>query len=160
MSIVKFLSVEKRSGYLLLELCWAIAFASIFATMVIPQGIQWRERIESDWVMQTIVQAVEETQALARGNSQSSPTLVISGAPENRWYTIYQARSISIQGALPQGYSFTSYVPLFIQFQKNGRASAVGGGTERAYRIAVKGPSGRTREVIISAQTGRVRVEG
>lgn len=153
-------SSARRSGYLLLELCWVVALTGVLLTIVLPLGGRWRERTEAEWVMHTVVNAVEETQAVARANSVVRPLLVISGAPDNRWYVLYQARRLSIHGELPAGYAFTSPAPLFLEFQRNGRVGHLGFGTERVHRIGVRTPSGRVRTVVISAQTGRVRVEG
>lgn len=153
-------SSNSRRGYLLLELCWVIALAGLLLAVVIPLGGRWRERTESDWVMQAVVSAVEETQAVARGNSAVRPLLIVSGAPDNDWYTVYQTHRLSIRGKLPKGYSFVSTAPLFLEFQKNGRVGHIGFGIERTHRIGVRTPAGRVRTVVISAQTGRVRVEG
>ncbi len=153
-------SVERRSGYLLAELCWGIALMALVASVTIPFGHHWQETIRSDWVMQELVNAIEETQAVARGNSLVTPILIVSGTPENAWYVVYQSRQLPIRGTLPKGYSFTAGKRLFLTFQKNGRVGTVGYGAERVHRIAVRTPSGRVRTVVISAQTGRVRVEG
>ncbi len=149
---------EHEQGYLLAELMIVLVLFSLFSVWAFAEweDVYRHRRLEN--AARKIEACVHEVQALARGNvgaGSNPPTLVIAGSPRNEYYTIHGVYRINPAGQLPEGISFTSGRVQQFSFQSDGRIMNVDAGD---YAINLKDEYGNYKSIIISAQTGRVRI--
>lgn len=151
---------QSNRGYLLWEMLVAIALVGIFTAWSAVEYAAFQDRQALLRATSALCAAIHQTQALAqqnRGAQSNMPTLHINiDHHPATYYVTARNKRIGQRAVLPEGISFSAGQSKLVQFQSNGRPMQSYRGN---YQIVLENRHHERKKIIISAQTGRVRVQ-
>ena len=151
---------QSNRGYLFWEMLVAIALVGMFTAWSAVQYAAFQDRQALLRATSALCAAIHQTQALAqqnRGAQSNMPTLHLNVDHRPAMYYVTARNTlIGQRAALPEGISFSAGQSKLVQFQSNGRPMQSYRGN---YQIVLENRHHERKRIIISAQTGRVRVQ-
>lgn len=152
--------MRKRAGFLLWEMLILCVVLGLLCTLGVVRWQAWQTERRLTFAAYEVAEAIRHAQFLAQGTGGGGEPefsfVAVNDNEENYYYISRNRRTTARRHYLAEGISFVVPGMQMITFRPDGRPQF---SITRAYRIVLEEKSGRRREVIISAQTGRVRTE-
>lgn len=150
---------RNHEGYLLAELCIVILLLGLLGGWIFQSWSEHNEEKLLQLAVQEVVGAAHEAQELARANTgPNAPyAYLICLGQDNTFYVKYEGKVWHSPKKLPEGIIFSSKQRIVVTFMEDGRPLNFG---EYDYKeIVLQNNRGNMKRLIISVQTGRIRVE-
>lgn len=145
---------QLRAGYLLMEYLVVLALVSVIGLGIAWQGEKSWTAFRLHLATQQVVGMIHQAQSISRG-SAGTDVGIFRVHGRKRQCEVWQGLKLVKRQVLPEGISFASPNNYEMTFQEYGRVVRLPGST---YQIVLGNRHGLRKRIIISAQTGRVRI--